>query len=200
LGSLAALALFGLRRLGGWLVVSDPLKPASAVAVLSGSMPFRAMEAAKVYNQGWTREVWVTSNAQPRGQAALIGLGIKATTEDVYSVQVLEKMGVPSQSIRLLGAPVLNTEEEVRLLSAELRRVGGDRIILVTSRPHTRRVKAIWHALVGDTPEAIVRGTTNEPFDASHWWRSTSDAGAVGHECMGLLNAWLGFPARSPRP
>ena len=199
LGSFLALVAFAAWRLGGWLVVSDPLKPARAVVVLNGSMPFRAMEAAKIYGQGWAPEVWVTRNAHPSGTAALTRLGIKVLEEDFYSVEVLEKMGVPPQSIRVLAEPARNTEEEERVVAKELQSVGGGRIIIVTSKPHTRRAKAIWRALVGDTPEVIVRGSTDEPYDASHWWLSTDDAAAVGHEFFGLLNVWSGFPSRARR-
>ena len=198
-GSFAALVVLAAWRLGGWLLVSDPLQPARAIVVLNGSMPFRAMEAAKIYGQGWAPEVWVTRNAHPSETGALTRLGIKVLEEDFYSVEVLEKMGVPTQSIRVLTEPARNTEEEERVIAKELRSVGGERIIIVTSKPHTRRAKAIWHVLVGDTPEAIVRGSTDEPYDASHWWRSTDDAMAVGHEFFGLLNVWSGFPARARR-
>jgi len=199
LGSFLALVAFAAWRLGGWLVVSDPLKPARAIVVLNGSMPFRAMEAAKIYGQGWAPEVWVTRNAHPSGTAALTRLGIKVLEEDFYSVEVLEKMGVPPQSIRVLAEHARNTEEEERVVAKELQSVGGGRIIIVTSKPHTRRAKAIWRALVGDTPEVIVRGSTDEPYDASHWWLSTDDAAAVGHEFFGLLNVWSGFPSRARR-
>jgi len=199
LGSFLALVAFAAWRLGGWLVVSDPLKPARAIVVLNGSMPFRAMEAAKIYSQGWAPEVWVTRNTHPSGTAALTRLGIKVLEEDFYSVEVLEKMGVPPQSIRVLAEHARNTEEEERVVAKELQSVGGGRIIIVTSKPHTRRAKAIWRALVGDTPEVIVRGSPDEPYDASHWWLSTDDAAAVGHEFFGLLNVWSGFPSRARR-
>ncbi|PYU89953.1 MAG: hypothetical protein DMG26_08560 [Acidobacteria bacterium] len=199
LGSCATLVVLAAWRLGAWLVVSDPLKPARAIVVLNGSMPFRAMEAAKIYGQGWAPEVWVTRNAHPTETGALARLGIKVLEEDFYSVEVLERMGVPPQAIRVLAEPARNTEEEERVIAKELQSVGGERIIIVTSKPHTRRAKAVWHVLVGDTPEAIVRGSTDEPYDASHWWRSTDDAMAVGHEFFGLLNVWSGFPARARR-
>src|SRR5205809_4838213 len=181
LGSCATLVVLAAWRLGAWLVVSDPLKPARAIVVLNGSMPFRAMEAAKIYGQGWAPEVWVTRNAHPSETGALTRLGIKVLEEDFYSVEVLEKMGVPTQSIRVLTEPARNTEEEERVIAKELRSVGGARIIIVTSKPHTRGAKAIWHLLTGDTAEAIVRGSRDQPFDSRHWWRSTDRAMGRGH-------------------
>ena len=44
-----------------WLVVSDPPQPSAAIVVLGGKVPFRAMEGASLYKQGWAREVWLTN-------------------------------------------------------------------------------------------------------------------------------------------
>src|SRR6266704_6021266 len=78
--SLAALALAAFSSVGRWLVVEDPLAKARAIAVLSGRMPVRAMEAAKLYRQGYAPEVWLTHSAEP-GQS-LKGMGISFAGED----------------------------------------------------------------------------------------------------------------------
>ena len=46
-----AFAAFAVLEAGAWLVVEDPLQPASVIVVLGGKVPFRAMEAAKLYKQ-----------------------------------------------------------------------------------------------------------------------------------------------------
>jgi len=40
-------------EVGKWLVVEDSLTQSRAIAVLSGNMPLRAIEAAKLYRQGY---------------------------------------------------------------------------------------------------------------------------------------------------
>ena len=190
--------VFGLAHLGNWLVVEDPLAPSRAIVVLSGRMPYRAMEAARIYHQGLAPEVWLTHVEGPR--KIMAQLGIRYTGEDDYNRAVLERLRVPPKSIRVLAEPTVNTEDEVRAISQELRRIGGQRVILVTSMPHTRRVRTIWNVVVGARPEAIVRSTRADPFDAGHWWRNTRDALAVIRETLGLLNAWAGFPLRPRRP
>ena len=59
-----ALAAFALMEAGAWLVLEDPLQPADAIVVLGGGAPFRAMEAAKLYNQGWAHQVWLTQGSR----------------------------------------------------------------------------------------------------------------------------------------
>jgi len=196
---LAASLVWVTRELGAWLMVEDRLASARAVVPLGGQVPFRPMEAAALYRQGWAPEVWISRQAQGAEEAALRRLDIKVPTEVVYSRAVLERLGVPPAAIRVLSQPAENTAEEVRVIARELQRVGGGEVILVTSKPHSRRVRATWLALIGDSPHAIVRYAIAEPYDAHGWWRQTGDALAVSREVFGLLNVWAGFPVRTGR-
>ena len=116
--------------------------------------------------------------------------------EDFYNEKVLLAKGVPADAIRILERPIANTEEEVREIQEILRRNNSHKVILVTSKVHTRRVRAIWNKLVGSEPRAIVRFTNDDPYDGAHWWRHTRDALDIVRETLGLLNAWAGFPLR----
>jgi len=59
LAVLIGTAFWAFRNVGRWLVVDDTLQPARAIAVLSGLIPFRAMEAAEIYRQGWAPGIWL---------------------------------------------------------------------------------------------------------------------------------------------
>jgi uncharacterized SAM-binding protein YcdF (DUF218 family) len=195
----AALLLVALSTVGRWLMVDDPLQSAYSVVVFGGQLPFRAMEAAAVYKQGYVREVWLTQGGVFAEDLALTRLGIDKPPEHFYERQVLERLGVPPKSIRLLAGHNVNTAAEVRTVARELKACGGNRVILITSKYHARRVKVIWHALVGDHPEAIVRYTPDDPFEPARWWHNTADAMAVSRELFGLANVWTGFPVKSER-
>jgi len=188
----AAIGALVLLRLGGWLVVQDALEPSRAIVVLSGHMPARAIEAAWIYQQHYAPEVWLSH--PPSARQVLARYGIAYVEEQEYNREVLEKLGVPPGSIRILSPGIVNTADEVRVVAAELERVGGKRVILVTSPPHTRRVKTIWRKLAGNRQEAIVRYTRAESFHADRWWDNTGDALDVMRETLGLLDAWAGFP------
>ncbi|MGA2606142.1 MAG: YdcF family protein [Terriglobia bacterium] len=195
LAVLIGTAFWAFRNVGRWLVVDDTLQPARAILVLSDSTPYRAMEAANIYRQGLAPEIWLTRDYDNENDNPFARLGIHHISEEDYNQQVLERLRVPTAAVRLLDLPATNTTDEEQLFAKELRRVGGDRIILVTSPVHTRRVKTLWHILVGNHPEAIVRYSAYEPFDPAHWWRATKDDD-VGHEVSGLLNARNGFVAK----
>jgi len=198
LGAVAVLLPGGASGLGHWLVVADPLEPARAIVVLSGRVPFRAMEAATIYKGGWAPEVWLTKEARTAEELALDRLGVPVVRGEAYSREVLERLGVPSSRIRLLEDGVRNTVDEMRVVARELG--ASERVILVTSKTHSRRVRATWVAIVGASPRAVVRHAVEEPYQSGAWWRNTRDALDVSREVFGLINVWAGFPVRPDRP
>ena len=199
LGIGAVLLSWGVSKIGEGLVVADPLEPARAIVVLGGRLPFRAMEAAAIYREGLAREVWLTKEAVGPDEQALQRLGVTIVRGEAYNREALERLGVKPEAIRLLAAGVWNTVDEVRLIAEELIRDGEDRVIIVTSKAHSRRVRATWAAIVGDSPKAIVRYAREEPYSAAGWWRNTRDALDVSREVFGLMNVWAGFPVQPDR-
>jgi uncharacterized SAM-binding protein YcdF (DUF218 family) len=189
-----AVALVGSRGAGRWLVREDPLSPADVIVVLSGGIPYRAEEAAKVFQTGYAPEVWVSRPVSPASELAR--LGIRFVGEEEYSREVLVHEGVPEKAVHILPEMIVDTEQEVQEVVQEMRRTGKTRVIIVTSPPHTRRVRTLWTKLVRENRKAIVRAAFEHQFDADHWWRNTHDALAVVREMLGLMNAWAGLPVR----
>jgi uncharacterized SAM-binding protein YcdF (DUF218 family) len=187
-------ALAGFRNAGRWLTREDPLTSADVILVLSGGMPYRAEEAGKVFGMGYAPEVWVSRPARPASN--LEELGIHFVGEKEYDRQILIHEGVPDAAVHVLPDPIVDTEQEVEEVAREMRRAGKAKVIIVTSPPHTRRVKALWKKLAGDTPTLIVHAAHQDPFDADHWWRNTRDVFSVVREILGLVNVWAGLPVR----
>jgi uncharacterized SAM-binding protein YcdF (DUF218 family) len=178
--------------IGRWLFVEDPLEKAQAIVVLSGGMPLRAREAAKLYREGWAPEVWLTHSREPG--ATLGRMGIFHVGEDAYDRQVLMHEGVPSSAIRLLQPAIVNTADEIAAASGALAEEKGSSVIIVTSKVHTRRVRILWHRLAVRRGKAVVRAASDDPFEPRRWWRTTGDALDVVREVLGILNAWAGMP------
>jgi uncharacterized SAM-binding protein YcdF (DUF218 family) len=189
--TIGLLVFFGIGR---WLVIQDPLVHADAIVVLSGHLPDRALEAARLYQAGYAEQVWIS---QPVSAAEeLKTMKIFYLGEDFYNEKVLLAKKVPADVIRILDHPTANTEEEVDEIFQILRRNDFHSVIVVTSKAHTRRVRTIWNKLVGSDPHAIVRFANDDPYDGDRWWRHTQDALDIVRESLGLLNAWAGFPLR----
>jgi len=177
---------------GEWLVVEDQLAHADVIVVLSGRLPERSVEAARVYKAGYADQVWISPPVSPAND--LKAMNISYLGEDFYNEKVLIAQGVPPDAIHILDHPDANTEAEVRQTAEDLRNMDFHSVIMVTSKPHTRRVRTIWRKLVGSEPRMIVHFAPDDPYDGSHWWRHTRDALDVTRETLGLLNAWAGFP------
>jgi uncharacterized SAM-binding protein YcdF (DUF218 family) len=177
---------------GDWLVVEDQLAHADVIVVLSGRLPERAVEAARVYKAGYADQIWISPPVSPVND--LKAMNISYLGEDFYNEKVLIAQGVPPDAIHILERPDANTEAEVRQTAEDLRNMDFHSVIIVTSKPHTRRVRTIWRKLVGSEPRMIVHFAPDDPYDGLHWWRHTRDALDVTRETLGLLNAWSGFP------
>jgi uncharacterized SAM-binding protein YcdF (DUF218 family) len=191
MGAIGFLVFFGIGR---WLVVEDPLANADAIVILSGHLPDRALEAARLYGAGYAGQVWISQGLSPAEE--LKTMKISYLGEDFYNEKILLAQGVPVDAIRILERPSANTEMEVGEIHEFLSQNNLSNVIVVTSKAHTRRVRAVWNKLVGPEQRAIVRFAKDDPYDGAHWWRHTQDGLDVVRESLGLLNAWAGFPLR----
>jgi uncharacterized SAM-binding protein YcdF (DUF218 family) len=194
--AVALVGCWAFRHVGRWLVRPDELQHARAIVVLSGVTPYRAMEAAKIYHEGWAPEVWLLKDEETGEDVAFAKLGIRHPDEQFYDEAVLENLNVPRQAIHILEPPTTNTLSEIYRIADELRKQDADRVILVTSPFHTRRCKQIWHKVVGERPQVILRLASEEPSDPDHWWRETQEVQDVTHEVLGLINVRIGFAVK----
>src|SRR5260221_9548898 len=128
---LVVVILFGVGR---WLVVEDPLGKARAIVALSGAMPLRAIEAAKLYRAGYAPEIWLTHSTEP-GET-LEDMGIPFSGEDYYNKLVLIHEGVPAEAIHVLDPPIVNTADEITAAAAALKPGNNATVILVTTKAH----------------------------------------------------------------
>ena len=199
LSALALIALFAgmalLLSVGHWLVKQDSLQRADAIAVLSGGFPMRALEAASLYREGYAREIWLT-NPGTESQA-LKDMGIHYPSEADFNRQVLLRQGVPAKAIHVLDSPVVNTADELDVISSSLQKKGASSVIVVTEKAHTRRVHTLWARYDAGRGKAIVHGVTSDAFDPDSWWRHTEDTHQVVHEMLGMANVYAGMPMRT---
>ena len=195
---LAGVFFAGLRYLGYWLVLDEPLEPSAAIVVMGGGFPYRPAKAAELYHDGYAKEVWLTQGSKNDRDRDLEAFGMPVTAEHESGQWLLEKLGVPAANIQILPEPVDNTLTELRAVYARAKANGGQRIIIVTSKQHTRRVRVIWNVVSGGNVKMAVRSTPKETYDEAHWWRTTTDAMATFREAFGIANAWAGFPV-APR-
>ena len=196
---LVILAVGAFFHAGTWLVREDSGQKAQVVVVLSGGLPERSLAAADEFKTSGAKEVWLTKPSQPG--AAMQQIHLPYAGEEQYSRMVLIDRGVPPAAIRILDPHINNTADELKVVVDELRTHPGATVAVVTSKAHTRRVRAIWNVIAPkeDRGRLMVRAAPQDPFDADHWWRSSNDALSVVREYLGLLNAWFGLPLNHSR-
>lgn len=181
-------------NVGRWLVVEDALEKAGSIVVLSGRIPMRALEAARLYQAGWAPQVWLTHPEEP--SASLAALDIDDPGEDALNARVLQHGGVSPLDIHVLSPAIDNTADEIRAIASEAEKQHASVVIVVTTRAHTRRVRTIWKDYSGSDARIIVRAPADDTFDPVHWWRSTSDVLDVVREVLGIINVWIRLPLR----
>jgi len=196
---LVSIALVGfahvpiLREMASFLIIEDSLEPAAAIVALGGDPPFREMEAARLYRAGWAPRVVIVRAARREELKALQNMGIEVGETWELSREVLIRQGVPASAIVVPEEEAGGTLEE---LQAVYRAIGSKDapVILVTSKYHTRRTRLTWHHVTEGRSRGIVRASSQDPFDPSHWWRERRFVLSVVREYLGLINYYAGFP------
>lgn len=182
-----------LRSVGAYLVVEDVLEPVSAIVVLGGSAPLRALEAARLYKDGWAPEIIINQALRRETFYAFSSLGIDWVEEYEYNREALLQSGVPEDAVMVIEEEVENTLSELR---AVLRALPEDTtLIIVTSNYHTRRTAAIWNHLTDGQMKGLIRWSRSDTsFDTTKWWKNRRSIRFLVNEYLGLINYWLGFP------
>ena len=193
------LAPLALGAIGHWLIVEDGIAAADVIFVHAGHLPFRAIEAAEIYGDGYASEVWLAPIRSTPESQALLELGIEMATGHYWRSLVLSQMGVPRAAIRILSTEVLDTRDEVQSVADELVRRGLSSAILVTSKQHSRRLRMLWQRIAPGGLTAIVRPSASDPFNPDAWWTNTEDGQATLHELVAITALWLGIGLRPER-
>lgn len=188
-----------LGSIGAWLVVEDEIAPADVIFVHAGELPFRSMEAAELYRDGYAPEVWISSIRPNDRSRALESIGLVLPGSHYWERQVLERLGVPARAIRLVDEQVLNTRDEIQAVRSEMQQHGHESVILVTSKAHSRRVRLLWSETDDGSMEGAVRWSHADPFEPSRWWTNTEDGQKVLHELAGIVDVWVGGGWRPER-
>jgi uncharacterized SAM-binding protein YcdF (DUF218 family) len=198
---LAALVLLALAS-GGWLVVyggrylqhEDPLVKADAIFVLAGSRLERPLEAVDLFKEGYAPFIVLSPGRPERSEQLVRARGIRFPTDAELVRDVMVQMGIPPAAIHATDGFVDNTAQEANLLRAMVQARGWRRVIVITSKYHTRRAAfAFRRGLEGTGAQVIVRATRHDISDPARWWRLRADFRFVTTEWQKLIAYRLGL-------
>jgi uncharacterized SAM-binding protein YcdF (DUF218 family) len=185
--------VFAAPRLGAWLVVEDPLQKADAIFVLGGTIYERPLEAVDLYHEGWAPRMLLVRQYPDSGEAELRRRGIAYKREIDLQVDVLMRLGVPQSAIEILSERN-STKDEADALRDIVASKGWRRIIVVTSKQHTRRARMVMNQRLANTSaQAIVRASRYDESDVASWWRDRSTLRFTLFETQRLIAYWVGI-------
>jgi uncharacterized SAM-binding protein YcdF (DUF218 family) len=171
-----ALRYLVLPAMGSFLVDTPQTGSADAAVVLSTGVDYypRLMEAAALFREG--RIPWVVINGNRKTDALreLEAMGYEPPAPwDEAAKRMLEVLGVPRESVIAVNAEdVYDTISEARTIAPSLQDLGLQRLLIVTSRFHTRRAAHIWRNRLEQEFQVGSAPARRDPFDSQGWWRS----------------------------
>ena len=186
-------ALLALPFAGRLLYHEDSLKKSDAVFVFAGARIVRWLEASDLVRGGWAPEIALGGGYRESLEYTLLDKGVRLLTEGEIARSALLQLGHPPDRVRILGYTD-NTGEEARMLRREAATRHWSRIIIVTSKLHTRRARiALLRAFEGAGTEIIVRGSRYDDDDPAHYWRKRRTTRSMLVEMPKLVAYWMGI-------
>lgn len=159
---------------GQWVVVSDTPLRSDAIVVLHTGVELypRLIQAAELYNAGYADKVVINGNRKTDVLRELEKKGFRgccAWYED--SIRILGLLGVPRDKIIPISAEdAYDTVSEAEIVGKEIVEAGFARIILATSKYHTRRARFIWQEMYEGQLEVRAVAAKSDLYDPDNWW------------------------------
>jgi len=154
---------FLLQKIGAFLIVSNDLEYANAIAVLSGGDESRMQEALELYNQNYSNIIILTETGN-----------IQEGYDYLHSFDMrleLLNHGVPSGNILLTDQIATNTLEEAQAIKQLLINHQFVSCIVVTDPYHTRRAYTIFKDVFADTGiKIMIHPTSPHWFTPNRWF------------------------------
>lgn len=175
-----------LRSFALFLIQEDSLQRADAIFVLSGAGYERGNETEKIYRAGYS-QVIVCTGANPQIQFKVFGID---TLESEVTIADLKRLAVPDSVIVKLPEGTSTREESEIILNYCLTNK-LKRVMIVSSRLHTRRVNKVFREKFENAGvQLVVRGAPALSFDEMFWWQSEDGLINVNNEWVKTIYYW----------
>ena len=164
-----------LRTLGRLIVVDENPPHADAVVVLNTGVEYypRLIQAAEIYRQGMAENVVINGNRKTDTLRELEAGGFKTCCPwYTDSVSILKMFGVPEgKIIRISIEDAYDTVSEADAVGKELIKKEFVKVIITTSKYHTRRAKFIWKKMYENRLTIFMVSAKTDPYDPDNWWK-----------------------------
>lgn len=179
---------------GRFLVVDEPVQPADAIVVLAGSRAERWMEALDLYKDRIAPHIVLSSDRMEGAEFELRRRGIHLPRHSDLVREAMIQLGVPQEAVEVLPSAVDNTASEATDVRAIAIARGWKRLLVVTSKYHTRRARfAFLRASQSTGIDVRIRASRYDGAVPQKWWKYRSDVRYVLSELSKLLAYRLGL-------
>ena len=179
---------------GRVLAQEDALADADAIVVLAGARVERWLEAVDLYRERRAPLIVLSPGRVDEAEARLAAMGIRFPREAELARDAMRQMGIPGEAIAILPGSVDNTAAEATAVRATFHGAGWHRMIVVTSKYHSRRAGFAFRREFAGTPvQVLVRASRHDPSQPAHWWRRRADVRDVSSELQKLAAYMLGL-------
>jgi uncharacterized SAM-binding protein YcdF (DUF218 family) len=164
-----------LARIGSFLVVQDAGEHTEAAVVLNTGVDIypRLIEAADLYNNKKADRVVINGNRKTDVLRKLEAKGFKPPCKwHAESIIILDLLGVPKDHIMAISAEdAYDTISEAKIVGNILVNNGMKKVVITTSKFHTRRARHIWQKMYNGKLQVYAAAAKNDPFDPEAWWK-----------------------------
>ena len=183
-----------LTAVGEMLIVDEEPVSSDAVVILNTGMEYypRLMEAAGLYRNGFAKKVVINGNRKTEVLRQLEKRGFKPCCPWYEErIRILVLLGVPRRDIVPVSAEnAYDTISEAKAVGKELIEAGMRRIIITTSKSHTRRARHIWQSLYPDELRMRMVAASDDPYSPKRWWKEGRQIKWVLAEYGAFLYCW----------
>ena len=164
-----------LTRIGEFPVFDENPVLSDAVVVLCSGVEYypRLIEAARLFRDGFARVIVINGNRKTDVLRSLEAKGFKRCCPWYENqLRILSVLGVPKDKILCISAEdAYDTVSETEAVGKELIRQGLSRIIITTSKYHTRRARFIWKKMFINELSVCSVAAKTDPYDPQGWWK-----------------------------
>jgi uncharacterized SAM-binding protein YcdF (DUF218 family) len=145
-------------------------KNADAIICLSGGRTSRVGESLRLWNQGYSKKLFVTAEKPKNSEFAKLELG---HLKFAQAVTKMMKLNAEWEILPSLTGGATSTFDEAEDALFYATEKNWKRIIIVTEEFHTRRAHYAFEKIFANSGiDVEVAGASNEVFSIDNWWKS----------------------------
>ena len=145
-------------------------KNADAIICLSGGRTTRVGESLRLWNQGYSKKLFVTAEKPKNSEFTQLELG---HLKFAQAVTKMMKLDAKWEVLPSLSGGATSTFDEAEDALSYATEKKWKRIIIVTDEFHTRRAHYAFEKIFANSGiDVEVAGSSNEVYAIDNWWKS----------------------------